>query len=71
MHFTLDGRYLGKFGTPEFGSGQLNSPNSVTTGLNGFIVVADPGKHHVSIFNRDCNYIHSFGSVGPADGHVS
>ena len=51
----------------------MNSPkfNSVTIGLNGFIIVADHGKHRISIFGRDCNYIYCFGSVGPADGQLS
>ena len=66
--YTLNGRYVGKFGTPGSGRGQLNGPRSLTTDLNGFIIVADTFNHRVSIFDKDHNYIHCFGSYGTANG---
>ena len=66
--YTLDGHYVGKFGTPGSGRGQLDSPYSLTTDLNGFIIVADSGNHRVSIFDKDHNCIHCFGSNGTANG---
>ena len=69
--FTLDGHYVGKFGTPGCGSGQLKHPYSLTTDLNGFIIVADSGNHRISIFDKDGNYIHCFGSNGSVNGQFS
>ena len=69
--YTLDGHYVGKFGTPGSGRGQLDSPSSLTTDLNGFIIVADSDNHHVSIFDKDHNCIHCFGSNGTANGQFS
>ena len=66
--FTLDGDYVGKFGTKGTGTGQLNYPRVVAVDLYGFIVLADAGSHRVSIFDKDYNYINCFGSKGSAIG---
>ena len=66
--YTLDGHYVGTFGTPGSGRGQLLCPYSLTTDLNGFIIVADTCNHRVSIFDKDHNCIHCFGSNGTANG---
>ena len=65
--FTLDGHYVGKFGTRGSDRGQLNRP-FLTIDLNGFIIVAEQGNGRVSIFDRDGNCIHCFGSCGSANG---
>ena len=62
--FTLDGQ---KFNTPGSGRGQLLHPYSLTTDLNGFILVADSGHHRVAIFEEDGNFLHCFGCHGSAD----
>ena len=67
--YTLDGHYVGKFGTRGSGRGQLNGPYSLTTDLNGFIIVADTDNHRVSIFDNNGSCIHCFGSNGSANGH--
>ena len=69
--YTLDGHYVGKFGTPGSGRGQLNSPHSLTTDLNGFIIVADTSNHRISIFDNNGSCIHCFGSNGSANGQFS
>ena len=69
--FTLDGHYVGKFGTPGSCRGQLIVPFSLTTDLNGFIIVADTGNHRVSIFDKYGNCVHCFGSNGSAYGQFS
>ena len=69
--YTLDGHYVGKFGTRGSGRSQLIDPFSLTTDLNGFIIVADSYNHRVSIFDKDHNCIHCFGSNGTANGQFS
>ena len=64
--FTLDGDYVGKFGTRGTGRGQLDHPYSVAIDLYGFILVADTDNHRVSIFDQNKNLIHYFGSQGSA-----
>ena len=65
--FTLDGDYVGKFGTHGTGRGQLNHPYSVAVDLYGFILVGDC-NHRVSIFDKNGNFVHCFGSQGSAVG---
>ena len=66
--FTLDGDYVGKFGTHGTGAGQLNCPYGIAVDLYGFILVADSVNHRVSIFDKDGNNINCFGSEGSATG---
>ena len=69
--YTLDGHYVGKFGTPGSGRVQLNNPYSLTTDLNGFIIVADSGNNRVSIFDNNGSCIYWFGSSGSANGQFN
>ena len=69
--FTLDGDYIGKFGTYGTGKGQMIYPYGIGVDLCGFILVADTNNHRVSIFDKDHNYINCFGSVGSAIGQFS
>ena len=66
--FTLDGHYIGKFGTKGSGMCEFNDPCSITGDLNGFVIVADTYNHRVSIFDEHGGCIHSFGSNGSANG---
>ena len=45
--FTLDGEYVGKFGSEGTARGQLDRPFSLTVDINGFFIVADTGNRHV------------------------
>ena len=72
--FTLDGNYVGKFSsqgrwlsnpyrftlTTDWHRGQYSQPVSLTTDICGFILVVD--NAHVSIFDKDGNFINCFGS---------
>ena len=69
--YTLDGHYVGKFGTRGTGKDQLQHPHGLTTDLNGFIIVADTHNHRVSIFYKDGKCIHCFGSNGSANGQFN
>ena len=66
--FTLDGDYVGKFGTYGAGRGRLHHPYGVAVDLYGFILVADTSNHRVSIFDKNGNFVHCFGSRGSAIG---
>ena len=69
--FTLDGHYIGKFGTRGSGMCEFNGPYGITGDLNGFIIVADTNNHRVSIFDKNSKFIHSFGSIGSANGQFN
>ena len=69
--FTLDGNYVGKFGTRGTGRGQLSSPSGIVGDLHGFILVTEMSNNRVSIFNKDGAFVHSFGSYGSGHGQFS
>ena len=69
--FTLDGNYVGKFGTQGTGRGQLSNPSGIVTDMYGFILVTDYGNHCVSIFDKDGVFVHRFGSKGSGHGQFS
>ena len=66
--FTLDGNYVGKFGSCGTGPGELHYPYGLAVDLYGFILVADTDNNRVSIFDKDGNYINCFGSEGSTIG---
>ena len=68
--YTLDGNYLGKFGTPGIDRGQLSSIVGIATDMYGFIFVTER-ENRVSIFDKDGVFVHSFGSTGSDHGQFS
>ena len=69
--FTLDGSYVGKFGTRGTGSGQLKNPTGIATDMYGFILVTEENNNRVSVFDKDGQYLHCFGSKGSSHGQFS
>lgn len=73
--FDLDGTYLETWGTPGSGDGQFNfvRPNGdnyggVAFGHDGSIYVVDTGNLRVQKFDRDRNFVASWGTKGTGDG---
>ena len=69
--FTLDGKYVCKFGTQGTGRGQLNCPSGIATDNCGFILVSERGSDRLSIFGQNGVFIHCFGSKGSGHGQFS
>ena len=63
--------YVGKFGTPGTGRGQLSNPSGIATDMHGFILVTDYANNSALIFNKDGAFIHSFGSKSSDHGQFS
>jgi len=45
--FTLDGNYVGKFGTQSIGRGELNYPSGIAIDMYGFILVTEYVQENV------------------------
>ena len=69
--FTLNGDYVGKYGTRDTGQGQLSFPIGITVDIHGFIFVTEQNTNCVSIFDKDGIFVHCFGSKGTDYGHFS
>jgi len=48
--FTLNGKFVGKFGTYGSSLGEFRSPSSVALLSNGRIVVSDLNNHRIQMF---------------------
>jgi sugar lactone lactonase YvrE len=60
--------YLGSFGSPGSGSGQLGGPNGIATDDAGNVYVADTYNLRVQKFSPTGTHLLTFGSPGIADG---
>ena len=69
--FTLDGHYIGKFGTQGSGRCKFNDLCGIIGDSYGFIIVADSDNHRVSIFDKNHHCIHCFGSNGSGNGQFN
>ena len=69
--FTLDGNYIGKFGTKGSDRCEFDDPYGIIGDLYGFIIVADTNNHRVSIFDKYHHCIHCFGSNESNDGQFN
>ena len=69
--FTLDGNYIGKFGTKGSGRCEFNHLHGIIGDSYGFIIVTDTDNHCVSIFDKHHHCIHCFGSKGSANGQFN
>ena len=61
--FTLDGSYVGKYGTQGTGKGKLSFPTGITFDVHGFILVTEAKNNCISIFSKDGVFIHSYGEL--------
>ena len=66
--FTLDGNYVGKFGTRGTGRGQLSGPSGIATDMYGFILVTELENNRISVFEKEGVFMSSFGSKGSNHG---
>ena len=62
--FTVDGKYLRKFGRKGNQSGELNQPSSICVDCDDNVYVTEYANHRVSVFSRDGKFLTSFGSRG-------
>ena len=69
--FTLDGNYIGKFGTQGTGRGQFGKPSGIAIDMYGFILVTDCTNNFVLVFDKDGIFVHSFGSKSTGHGQFS
>ena len=69
--FTLDGKFLGKFGTFGSGPGQLNMPWGIALDKEGNVFVADWRNDRIQQFTADGKWLASFGQSGDGVGQFN
>lgn len=70
--FSVDGKYLYRFGLPGSGAGQLKKPIDIAydSGLNR-LLVSDSGNSRVMVFDASGKYLLQIGKKGVGDGEFS
>jgi DNA-binding beta-propeller fold protein YncE len=67
--FSVDGKFLTKWGSSGSGDGQFKSPCGIAVEAHsGFVYVADSGNNRVQVFDKDGKFLTKWGSSGSGDG---
>ena len=66
--FTLEGKFIRRFGSQGSGPGQLNKPYGVALDSSDMIYVADSNNNRICVFSPEGQFLKSFGSEGEAQG---
>ena len=61
--FSLDGKYIGKFGVNGSVESVFSWPCSITLDQKGFIIIGDSDKHCLFVFNEYGRYVYRFSSA--------
>ena len=69
--FTKDGEWVGKWGTPGDGDGQLNWPSGLAFDSQNNLVVVDAQNHRVQKFTKDGRFVAKWGRQGQGDGEFN
>ena len=69
--FLDDGTYVGNFGGPGFGDGQLYGPTALAVDSSGDLYAIDSGNVRVMKFSRDGDFLLSFGKEGEEEHEFS
>jgi ABC-type Fe3+ transport system permease subunit/DNA-binding beta-propeller fold protein YncE len=64
-------RFLGMFGVPGTGPGELNRAEGLGVGPDDSVYVADSCNHRVQIFSPEGKFIAEFGKAGSGPGEMS
>lgn len=67
---SLSGAWLGTFGGPGSGAGQLNFPTNIARGRDGRIHVTDTMNFRVQVFEPDGRFVGAFGRLGDGPGDL-
>ena len=63
--FDADGTFVKQFG------GYFQGIGSIRCGANDDIIVSDPKRHRINLFDKQAYYIHAFGTEGDGDGQLN
>lgn len=69
--FTADGTWVGKWGTPGAGAGELNRPSGLAFDADDTLYVVDSLNHRIQRFTKDGALLASWGAAGSAAGEFN
>ncbi|MBI3326674.1 MAG: 6-bladed beta-propeller [Nitrospinae bacterium] len=69
--FTQNGDWIGKWGTPGEGNGELNRPSGLAFDQDENLCVVDSLNNRVQQFSKDGQFIRKWGRAGSGDGEFN
>jgi len=66
--FSLDGRFLTKWGKRGTGEGEFNQPRDIAIDSSGFVYVVDTENHRIQKFTSQGQFVAAWGKLGSGDG---
>jgi DNA-binding beta-propeller fold protein YncE len=69
--FTKDGEWVGKWGTPGAGDGELNRPAGLAFNAEDHLYLVDSRNHRIQVFTKDGKFLCKWGSQGSGDGEFN
>ncbi|MDA1127983.1 MAG: NHL repeat-containing protein [Chloroflexi bacterium] len=68
--FTKDGDWIGQWGTPGDGDGEINRPSGMAFAANDDLYLVDSVNHRIQVFSKDGVFKFKFGQFGSGDGEL-
>ena len=69
--FSKDGDWVGKWGTPGDGDGEINRPSGLAFDANDNLYLVDSLNNRVQVFTKDGKFLSMWGSRGSSDGEFN
>ena len=69
--FTKDGEWVGKWGTPGEGDGEINRPSGLAFDEEDNLYLVDSLNHRIQKFTKDGRFLEKWGHAGDGDGEFN
>ena len=69
--FNQDGDWIGKWGTPGDGNGEINRPSGLAFDANDNLYLVDSLNHRVQVFTKEGRILSKWGRIGSGDGEFN
>jgi DNA-binding beta-propeller fold protein YncE len=66
--FAKDGEWIGQWGTPGDGPGEINRPSGMAFDANDNLYLVDSVNHRVQVFTKEGKFLSAWGRLGTGDG---
>lgn len=69
--FTKDGDWIGQWGTPGDGDGEINRPSGMAFDKDNNLYMVDSVNHRIQVFTKEGKFLFKWGVNGSGDGELN
>ena len=69
--FTKDGEWIGKWGEPGDGDGEIDKPSGLAFDAEDNLYMVDSHNHRIQVFNKEGQFQFKWGTQGTGDGELN